>query len=173
MTLSLLTRSTARFSPCRTWRYTLTRTWDIVKPAMCVIGLNPSTADETRDDATIRRCIGFAKRESFGGLVMTNLFGFRSTAPEGLLTVDDPIGPENLAAIRAASADAAIVVAAWGSHKKLGILVQAQATAVRAMLRKEGVALRCFGVNGDGQPRHPLYLANETPIVLLSQARLA
>lgn len=55
----------ARFSSCQNYRYSLWRTWSGLLPnsrgyAMFV-GLNPSTADETNDDPTIRRCMAFAK----------------------------------------------------------------------------------------------------------------
>lgn len=49
------------FSQCRRFRYTLVRERDAALPKVAFIGLNPSTADETQDDPTIRRCIGFAK----------------------------------------------------------------------------------------------------------------
>ena len=84
------------FSPCRRWRYTLWRDWmdDVLeleeragnnsaKYAM-FIGLNPSTADETRDDPTVRRCVGFAKSWGYGALCMTNIFAWRDTDPAGM-----------------------------------------------------------------------------------------
>ena len=71
----------ANFSRCRQFRYTLWRRWDKTLPPVMMIGLNPSTADAHRNDPTIRRCIGFAKRWGHGGLVMTNLFAFRATYP--------------------------------------------------------------------------------------------
>ena len=42
---------------------------------------NEATADESRDDPTIRRCIGFARRWGFARLVVLNLFAFRATRP--------------------------------------------------------------------------------------------
>jgi hypothetical protein len=71
----------ANFSTCRTWRYTLTRQWSFVHPLAMFIGLNCSTADETQDDPTVRRCMGFARDWGYGGLLMTNLFAFRATDP--------------------------------------------------------------------------------------------
>ena len=82
--MTLAYELSATFSPCRRWRYTLLRRWE---PANLIvvafIGLNPSTADETLDDPTIRRCIGFAKAWGAGGMYMLNLFGWRSTDPAG------------------------------------------------------------------------------------------
>lgn len=73
--------SAARFSLCRRYRYDLWRRWDISKGYAMFIGLNPSTADKTADDPTIRRCIGFARSWGYGALCMTNLFAFRATDP--------------------------------------------------------------------------------------------
>lgn len=88
-------KKTAKLSDCRTYRYELWRTWDESKPYAMFIGLNPSTADETEDDPTIRRCINFAKTWGYGGLCMTNLFAYRATQPEDMKRASDPIGNKN------------------------------------------------------------------------------
>jgi len=147
------TISQAEFSPCRRWRYTLTRQWSDGE-VINVIGLNPSTADETALDPTCRRCVGFARAWGFGAYVMTNIFAYRSTDPKGLLTVDDPVGPENDIAIRRVAFDANLVVAAWGVH---GALHDRGAQVVK-MLQEMGVTVLCLGTTKAGHPRHPLYL---------------
>ena len=81
----------AVFSPCRTYRYALSRVWAADKPYALFIGLNPSTADETLDDPTIRRCIDFAKRWGYGGLVMANLFAYRATDPAVMKRAAEPV----------------------------------------------------------------------------------
>jgi hypothetical protein len=80
--MDLFDEAGAAFSEDRRHRYELWRIWDRKVRKMVVIGLNPSTADETKNDPTIRRCINFAQRERCGGLVMLNLFGFRATDPK-------------------------------------------------------------------------------------------
>ena len=85
----------AAFSPCRRYRYCLSRVWNPKLPSVMFVGLNPSTADEQEDDPTVRRCIGFARNWNFGGLILVNLFAYRSTDPADLLRVDDPVGPGN------------------------------------------------------------------------------
>jgi hypothetical protein len=69
----------ARLSECGTWRYYLARHWAPKGEALAFVMLNPSTADATVDDPTIRRCIGFARRDGYAGLVVVNLFALRST----------------------------------------------------------------------------------------------
>ncbi|MCA9298685.1 MAG: DUF1643 domain-containing protein, partial [Phycisphaerales bacterium] len=84
----------ARFSACRTYRWTLSRTWDD-GPTLQVVGLNPSTADEVHNDPTVTQCIRYAQRWGYGRLLMTNAYGLRSTDPRGLREVADPVGPRN------------------------------------------------------------------------------
>ncbi len=109
---------TATLSNCRRYRYDLWRRWDDSKPFAMFIGLNPSTADETLDDPTIRRCINFAKSWGYGGLCMTNLFAFRATDPADMKTHEEDrwACDANLLQIANHSAKAGVVVAAWGVH---------------------------------------------------------
>lgn len=122
-----------------------------------VIGLNPSTADETKDDPTIRKCIGFAKIHGFEALCMTNLFAFRATDPRDMRKEPDPIGPENDARLSECAKDAGMVLAAWGKHgEHMG-----RAAAVMSMFPN----LVCLGTNLDGSPRHPLYVPYEQKLI--------
>lgn len=140
---------TAHLSPCRRYRYALWRRWGEGPHAMFV-GLNPSTADETADDPTIRRCIAFARAWGFGALCMTNLFAYRATQPADMLVQDDPVGPENDAYLRRLAAEAGVVVAAWGTHGTHG----GRHRVVRDMLP----GLHYLRLTKDGHPGHPLYL---------------
>ena len=140
----------ALLSPCRTYRYDLWRTWLGGEGYAMFVGLNPSTADETQDDPTIRRCIAFAKAWGYAGLCMTNLFAFRATDPRDMIVANDPIGPQNDEILRAHANGSGVVVAAWGVH---GTLLQRD-KAVRTMLPK----LHYLRLTKDGHPGHPLYL---------------
>lgn len=144
----------AVFSPDRVYRYELHRHWDS-GPLVAFIGLNPSTADETVNDPTIRRCIRFARDWGYGGLVMLNLFAYRATDPRQLRTVADPIGPENDRHLIAATADCGLIVAAWGAGG--GYLNRAaQVTELLPW------ALQALGETASGEPRHPLYMPAAT-----------
>ena len=150
---------TATISPCGRYRYTLGRRWGD-GPLACWVMLNPSTADATQDDPTVRRCIGFSKAWGYGGLVVVNLFAFRATDPAELLARRTlAVGPDNDAAILAAAESSSVVVAAWGVHgTHLG-----RADAVTSLIRRAGYSLRCLGRTKGGLPRHPLYVAAATP----------
>lgn len=146
----------AVFSPCRTHRYSLSRAWNLKLPSVMFVGLNPSTADEQEDDPTVRRCVGFARQWNFGGLVLVNLFAYRSTDPAGLLGADDPIGPGNDKHIVACARGAERVVLAWGTK---GILFDRDQRVLSLL-----PGAHCLGVTKDGHPKHPLYLAGNTGV---------
>jgi hypothetical protein len=171
------------FSDCRRYRYTLWREWDEpemgllglvasgrLKPGsyLMVIGLNPSTADETNDDPTVRRCINFAKHWGFGALCMTNLFAYRATDPEVMKKTMAPVGETidsntsvNCKHLVKCAAGAGMVLAAWGKH---GSHLNRAAQVIRML-----PPMHTLGINKDGSPKHPLYVAaSATPILLPS-----
>lgn len=148
--------SSALFSDDRRYRYWLLRQWEPEKPNVAFIGLNPSTADETEDDPTIRRCMGFAVKWGYGGMLMMNLYAWRSTQPKRMweryqkgYTISG--GPKNMPEVLREYANVFHIeqtVAAWGADK-----------LDRWRLFKSGDwKLDCLKINDDGQPGHPLYL---------------
>lgn len=142
--------SSAIFSPCRTYRYQLWRRWGPGK-ACAFIGLNPSTADETKDDPTIRRCIKFAQTWGYGSLCMVNLFAYRATDPEVMKQQEDPIGPDNDSYMAMARGDCDLMVAAWGKHgDHMGRGGQ--------VFSNFATNLFALKLNSDSSPAHPLYL---------------
>jgi hypothetical protein len=145
---------TAVFSPDRRYRYALWRIWDDRKPVCMFIGLNPSTANEIKDDPTTTRCAAFARSWGYGGHCMGNLFAYCSRDPHALRN-GDPIGPENDAWLAYLAAYSAIVVACWGQIWK------------DEDGRKEAVIklvpdIYCLGTTKTGQPKHPLFLPGNT-----------
>lgn len=169
------------FSPCRKYRYTLWREWDCDLLTGCaddlensggylmVIGLNPSTADETNDDPTIRRCIDFAKRWGYRALCMTNLFAFRATDPRDMMKLYNLADIDNQHHLLKCASGAGMVLAAWGKH---GRFAQRDLT-VCEWLSRIGIDLHCLQKNKDGSPRHPLYVAADTEPVLLRTETVA
>ena len=103
----------ATISACGRYRYELARGEG--EPSICWIMLNPSTADASRDDPTIRRVIGFSRRWGFATAVVVNLFAWRATRPEELLSVEDPVGPDNDRTVRDVVGRSDVVVLAHGS----------------------------------------------------------
>ena len=115
--------------------------------------LNPSTADHLgNNDATVARCERRAQAWGFGGVEVVNLFAFRTPHPKMLFAAEDPVGPENDAAILEAAATADLILCGWGSPGAFGD----RTARVLEMLRD--YELTCLGVNRSGEPTHPLYL---------------
>lgn len=182
----------ALISPDGTYRYLLWREWrgthdpknwrwwgfkdgageDVGEPKSCVfIMLNPSTADGTRDDPTIRRCVAFAAAHKFERMEVVNLFAYRATSPKVLLALthsDNPEGVDNQKRIYDATRDAGLVVCAWGAHG--GHLGQDETVLGWVHPNSD---LRCLGRTSAGFPRHPLYVAGSTSLEPFSQRQCA
>jgi hypothetical protein len=143
------------------YRYSLERVWGDGKTRALFIGLNPSTADATHDDPTVRRCVGFARRFGYSGLLLGNLFAARCTVPLELRGFPDPVGPENDQFLGSLLARSDLVIAAWGNHG----LYLGRGDAVFKRL----TTARCFGLTKRGQPRHPLYVRADTALVVMAR----
>ena len=125
-----------------------------------IIGLNPSTADETNNDPTITRCINFAKSWGYGGVCVTNLFAYRATVPKDMMAAKKPVGAENDDWLAKLARNAGIVVAAWGND---GSYLN-RAEKIKKMIPD----LHCIKMNKSGEPAHPLYLKAELKPVLMN-----
>lgn len=148
-------RGAATFDRTGRYRYRLRRRWG-PGPQVAFVMLNPNGADAVRDDPTIRRCVGFARRWGFGAVEVVNLFGYRTGDALALARAEDPIGPENDRHLRRAVRAADVVVCAWGASP----LAARRAAAVAAVFA--GRSLRCLGRTASGAPRHPLYLRSDS-----------
>lgn len=140
------------------YRYRLWRRWDATKPTVAFVMLNPSTADGEREDQTSRKCLGFARRWDFGAFEVVNLFAYRATDPDELLSRlndgTDVIGPELEAHARSALVGAREVIVATGAHASV------TPERIRALLAlvSPGVPVMCLGRTRSGYPRHPRVL---------------
>lgn len=163
-------QSTAIVSPCGRYRYELRRRWHPTLPALYVGCLNPSTADATTDDHTVRKLVGFAERLGLGGLVLWNLYAFRATDPRELwrceLEGGDPVGPDNDRHLARIFGEADVdrdgrFVVAWGDTSN--------ASRVTAVLERMANAevltrLEAWGTTRNGGPRHPSRIGYDTPL---------
>lgn len=157
--------NSAVLSGCGTYRYRLTREW---ADGECVtwLMLNPSTADATVDDPTIRKCVGFSKRWGYGRMVVVNLFALRSPDPRALARNTDPVGPENDCYLTQAFEEGREIICAWGCVQHLSSKL---AWRIPAVLQRipEHTPTVCLGRRRDYAPRHPLmlpYTAQREPL---------
>jgi hypothetical protein len=145
----------AVISPCGLYRYRLGRRWGDGPPVMFLM-LNPSKADAVDDDATLRRCVDYARRWGFPALVVGNLFAFRATDPADMKRASDPVGPENDQHLIEMASSARLIVAAWGNH---GAYLDRDKAVRRLIRRLPGSGRRppkVLGLTQAGQPVHPL-----------------
>ncbi len=152
----------AVFDKSGKYRYLLSRTWsDEGKKAVFVM-LNPSSADASLNDPTISRCIGFAERLGCGSLQVVNLFAYRTAYPKELRVCRSPVGALNNQYIRGAVEAASLVVVAWGNWGRL----HGRDKEVLQLIAGR-TSLHCFGVTGQGHPRHPLFLPYDIQLIEL------
>ena len=120
------------------------------KPKACInYWAKPSTADETKDDPTIRRSMHYAYRWGFGGLIMVNLFAFKATLPSDLRKANHPIGEDNNKFIIEYQRESGIVLVAWGNDGALHNRDKEVLDFINNPM--------CLKINKTGQPAHPLY----------------
>lgn len=156
--------SAATLSADGRYRYDLTRRWGDGPLALWVM-LNPSTADADTDDPTIRRCIGFSKREGCGGLVVVNRFAYRATDPSELIDIDDAEGPDNTDVILRwfDHPDVRLRILAWGAwlddHRRA--MRGTSLVASTLTFAPGSGTMRCLGRTKGGAPRHPLYVRSD------------
>lgn len=143
------------------YRYELRRIWDDRLPLLVVVMLNPSTADAEVDDPTILTLIHFARLWGYGGLLIVNLYAFRSSSPAVMAKAADPIGPLNAdfitKALKYANQHGGRVLVGWGNCSDIAPAALGQRTS--ALLREAkiwGVETVCLGVTQSGAPKHPM-----------------
>ena len=149
-----------RYAIGRAWDPEPVDRWDAVRPVFSVTAINPSKARFDINDPTLLKLVHYAKQEGCGALLLRNLAAYSATDPDELTTADDPCGPRN-DEVLALDPQFAVRVAAWGNFPN---------KRVRERLKRSmGIVKMCsvlhvFGVNKTGEPKHPLYLKNETRV---------
>jgi hypothetical protein len=151
----------AWISPCQRYRYRLQRMWGPGLPVVWIM-LNPSKADASQDDPTIKKCMAFARRWGAGGIVVVNLFAYRETDPVLLKGMrDNIVGPDNDAHILSETHGRRII-AAWGCD---GTLYNRDRHVMQLLA---GRKVECLKLTKDGHPWHPLYVKGDTVPRILS-----
>lgn len=146
--------SQAAYSDCGSYRYWLTREWAGTGGVINFVMLNPSVADEFKNDPTVERCERRARMLGFGGFCVTNIFAWRDTDPNAMRAAAAPVGPHNDQVLLEMARNARQVIAAWGTHGAH----QGRGSEVAALLHKNGVPMFHLGLSKEGHPRHPLYV---------------
>ena len=152
------------WSPDRAYRYFLRRPADqdlelSQKPPIAFLLLNPSTADEHKDDPTVRRCRRYAAAWGYGEVIVLNAFAYRATDPKVMRAHSDPVGPQNDEVICKTAQvlfhQGGALVCGWGNH---GAFLDRGRT-IRALLN--AYPAQAFPLTKSGEPGHPLYLRKD------------
>ncbi|MEA5583230.1 DUF1643 domain-containing protein [Nodularia harveyana UHCC-0300] len=146
------------------YRYVLGRKWDKNLQQVTFVMLNPSIADQEKDDPTLRKCINFAKSWGYGSLEVVNLFAYIATNPRELRQVDEPVGKENNHYLELAINNTSKIILAWGTK---GNLKKRDQEVINLISVQK--PLYCLGITKYGYPRHPLYLKKNTQAIIFSQ----
>ena len=165
--------SSAVISECDRYRYTLTRVLESnsSRDRFCTfIMLNPSTADCSQDDPTIRRCRKFSMRFGYSLLAVINLFAFRTTSPQDLIDgsqtngLNTIIGDENEYYQREILKLTDLVICAWGNypnHKALDSSGQLRAS-IKRLIEEYKLFPMALKLTIGGNPMHPLYVQSSS-----------
>ena len=156
--MNLFENNGATFSEDGNHRLKLWRIWDENLPIIMFIGLNPSTANSSSDDPTIRRIKRFTSDWGYGGFYMMNLFTQITPYPKELKLNSFKELHENRVRIRELNEECKITVCCWGNFKQAAI----EGEYCKCMEKSH-----CLGMNKNGSPKHPLYLKSDVKPIKL------
>lgn len=161
----LFASGAAVLSDCGLYRYRLERRVADAGPVYAFFGVNPSTADASLDDATVRKWRGFVTRWGGSRFIVGNVFAYRSTDVKALAHAADPIGRMNNDHIAQIVCDADILVPCWGDQTKVPAQLRLHFHWLRQVLTASRKPLKTFGLSKGGFPMHPLMLGYDTALV--------
>lgn len=159
-------QSTAILSLDELHRFRLDRSVQPKGPAFAFIGVNPSTACATEDDATVRKWRGFVKRWGGAKFAVANLFSFRATDVRELARCKQPNIPMTSDRhLKAVMQNADVIVPCWGNSGKIPRTLRPRIGEVLQIAFSLGKPIKCFGLTKSDDPKHPLMLGYDTPLV--------
>lgn len=162
--LDLLSRGSAVFSPCGTWRYRLDREVQDAGLVAAFFGVNGATADADEEDHTTMKWRGFSIRNNFRRYIAGNPFAFCATDVRKLATAADPVGPDNARHLAEIIAEADVLVPCWGDRGKVPRALRHHLDRLADTLFAAGKPICIFGLTKGGDPKHPLMLGYDTPL---------
>ena len=161
------------FSKCGSYRWILKRELLCGHKTIVFIGLNPSKANSRSNDRTLKRIINFCYRWNYKKIYIVNLFGLISKSPSRLSKTKDPIGGNN---------DLITLITlqfwrqnincdlwlGWGDKGQLNgrnlevLKIIKNLSDLRSDENNYCKRILSLGLTKRGNPRHPLYMPNES-----------
>lgn len=166
--MDLFADGSAVLSDCGRYRYRLDRTMGWPGPVFAFFGINPSTADASIDDATVRKWRGFTRRWNGSRFIVGNVFAYRATDVRELAKAEDPVGPLNSLHLIEIAAAADVLVPCWGDRNKVPQQLRRHIDDCLDLLHDTGKPVKSFGLSKGGDPLHPLMLGYATELVHLA-----
>jgi len=170
----LVEQSSAIFSECGLYRYELFRR--VAPQGLCFafFGVNPSKAGATVEDQTTMKWRGFTVRNGGGSYYAGNPFARCATDVSELSKPDiDPVGPLNYEHLGSIIGRADILVPCWGSREKVDKRLRSHFDVLLVRLFASGKPVKTFGFTKSGDPKHPLMLGYNTPLIDYREIRRA
>tara|TARA_B100001250_G_C19796692_1_gene789041 strand:+ start:2009 stop:2458 length:450 start_codon:yes stop_codon:yes gene_type:complete len=134
-------------------RYSLWRIWNQNLPKVLYVMLNPSLANNSQDDNTIKRLNYFTKKFGFGGFYVGNIYPHITPYPKILYRLNLHFSNKNNFYLNSMIKKSEKIVFAWGNCKERPLWIE-----------KSVQTPFCFGHNKNGSPKHPLYLPKSTSL---------
>lgn len=160
--------SSAIISVCGKYRYRLDRDVQTEGKVFAFFGINPSTADASLDDATVRKWRGFAMRNGCSRFIVGNVFSLRATDVRELDRANrnniKVQGEEHFEHLLGIIKDADVLVPCWGDSKKVDKNLRPLIGALLGVIAMSGKPVMHFGRTAGGDPKHPLMLGYDTPL---------
>lgn len=163
--IDLMFRSTAVISADGLYRHRLDRDVQPLGMVFAFFGVNGSTAGPVEEDQTTMKWRGFTLRNGGSRYIAGNPFGYRAKDVRELAKVADPVGPDNDRYITEIIAEADILVPCWGNRSKIPERLRPHLDALRDKLFASGKPVKVFGFTASGDPKHPLMLGYDTPLI--------
>ncbi len=156
---------TAIFSTDRKYRYRLEREVQAEGIVASIIMVNGSDADETINDHTVTKLIGFGKALGWRRFIIGNLFGAIGKDIKVLRGHRDPVGPHNDQHLAEIIAAGDVLVVAWGTQAKLPATLRKRWIDIVRMADGLGKPMHCLGHCDDSHPKHPLMIGYDARLV--------
>ena len=142
----------AEFSKDKKHRYYLSRKWSENEQVLYVL-LNPSKANNIKNDHTINRLITISKNLGYGGFEVVNLYTIINPKRNKLYEKKRKFSEKNKKLIAKLVARHKTIIYGWGATENEPNWLS---NIVKSPL--------CFNINKNGTPKHPLYLKKESTL---------
>ena len=144
------------------------------------IGLNPSNANSLRNDRTLIGIVNFCSRWNYKNIYIINLFGLISKSPSQLSMSLNPVGEKNDLIIakvlgfwrKNINCDLWL---GWGDKGKLYrrdlevLKLIKRLSNLKSNDNNHSKRVLTLGVSKKGNPRHPLYMPNQSLLMPFDQ----